>query len=204
MAPAMLRPGDERDLPVAKFEVENEEVFHMKNLYKRVHEWLVDEGFVSTDVGDDKIEIMYWERFKPDGISFEHHIWWRAVNTPKNNSYYRYFLKINYQTLNMKKTEVMSRGQKFNTYKGDVIFRIESWLQLDYKDEWGKKGFTKLFNNWLIKWFSKRLYKEEIDNYKQDLYRLSYRLNSAIKQYLMLKMVDDYNWGKPFHPERGV
>jgi hypothetical protein len=195
---AKLRPGNSLDKPVAKFEIEHEEVFHMKNLYKRIHEWLEDEGFVSTDAGDDKIETLYWERGFPDGSAVEHHIWWRAVNVPKSNKYYRYFLKINYQTLKMKKIEIMHKGQKFSTNKGDVILRIESWLQLDYNDNWKKTSITRRFE----RWFTERFYKENIESYKRDLYRLSYRLHTAIKQYLELKMTDD--WGRPFHPERGV
>lgn len=197
---AQLRPGNDNDLPVAKFEIENEEVFHLKNLYKRIYEWLDDEGFVSVDVGDDKIERFYLDRTLLSGNK-EHHIWWRAIMEPRDNKFYRYFLKINYQTLNVKKMEIMHKGQKFGTNKGDVIIRVESWLQMDYQNEtdsWDNNSFLKLFKTW----FKKRVYKEKIDWYKKDLYRSTYRLHTAIKQYLQLKMTDD--WGRPFHPEKGV
>ena len=200
MAIAQLRPGNPNDLPVAKFEIENEDVFHLKNLYKRIYEWLDDEGFVSVDVGDDKIERFYLDRTLLNGNK-EHHIWWRTVMEPRDNKYYRYFLKVNYQTLNVKKMEIMHKGQKFGTNTGDVIIRVESWLQMDYPNEtesWDKNSFLKIFKTW----FNKRVYKEKIDTYKTDLYRTTYRLHTAIKQYLQLKMTDD--WGRPFHPEKGV
>jgi len=193
----MLRPGDDRDILATKFEIEHEDVFHLKNLYKLVHEWLVDEDFVSVDTGDDKIESLYLDRTKPVGDK-EHHIWWRAIQVPRGNNYYRYFLKIDWQTLYMKKIEIMHKGHKFSTNKGDVILRIEAWLQLDYKDKWRKSPLLRIFD----KWFRQRFYLENIKKYRDDLYAAAFRLNQTIKQYLELKAPAD--WGRPFHPARGV
>ena len=196
MAFAKLRPGDPRDILAAKFEIENEEVFHLKNLYKLIYEWLKDEGFES-DTGDDKPETLYLDRTKASGDK-EHYIWWRCAQAPRNNKYYRYFLKIDWQTLNMKKIEIMHKGQKFGTNKGDVILRIEAWLQLDYDEDWKKGAFLRFFDNW----FRKRFYLENVKSYRDDLYMTAYRLNNTVKQYLQLKMPVD--WGKPFHPPKGV
>ena len=197
MAVAKLRPGDERDVLATKFEIEHEDVFHLKNLYKLVHEWLVDEGFQAADAPDDKIETLYLDRSKATGDK-EHHIWWRCIQIPRGNSYYRYFLKVDWQTLYMKKIEIMHEGQKFSTNKGDVILRVEAWLQLDYQDKWKENPILRFFDTW----FRRRFYLENVKKYKHDLYLTAYRLHQTIKQYLELKMPVD--WGKPFHPTRGV
>ena len=192
-----LRPGNERDILATKFEIEHEDVFHLKNLYKLVHEWLVDEDFVSVDTADDKCESLYLDRTKPGGDK-EHWVWWRCIQVPRGNSYYRYYLKIDWQTLYMTKIEIMHKGQKFKTNKGDVILRIEAWLQLDYQEKWQKNPFLRIFD----KWFRERFYLANIKKYRQDLYATAFRLHQTIKQYLELKAPQD--WGRPFHPARGV
>jgi hypothetical protein len=197
--PAQLRPGDSlgRDILVNKFELENEETFHLKNLYKLIWEWMGDEGFVSVDSGDDKIEALYVDRSFANGQK-EHRIWWRGVQTPRDNKYYRYFIKIDWVVLGMKKIEIMHKGQKFTTNKGDVVLFIEAWLQLDYQNKWQKNPILKIFD----RWFRERFYLENIKSYKHDLYLTAFRLHNTIKQYLQLKSPVD--WGKPFHPEKGV
>jgi hypothetical protein len=162
-----------------------------------MYEWLVDEGFVSVDTGDDKIESLYIDHTYANGEK-EHQIWWRAVQVPRDNNYYRYFLKIDWQTLYMKKIEIMHKGQKFSTNKGDVILRIEGWLQLDYKDKWKKSPLLRIFDEW----FRRRFYLEKVKSYRHDLYLTTFRLHQTIKQYLELKAPVD--WGRPFHPVRGV
>jgi hypothetical protein len=194
---AKLRPGDERDILATRWEIEHEQVFHLKNLYKLMYEWLVDEGFEAVDTGDDKIEAMYVDQTYPGGFK-EHQIWWRACQVPRGNAYYRYFLKIDWQTLVMTKIEIMHKGQKFSTNRGDVIIRCEAWLQLDYQDKWKNSKFLHFFDEW----FRKRFYLEKIKAYRQDLYATAYRLENTVKQYLELKSPVD--WGKPFHPVRGV
>lgn len=201
MEVAKLRPGDGRDILATRFEIEHEDVFHLKNLYKLVHEWLEDEDFISIDTiseGDnDKVETLYLDRINMSGEK-EHFIWWRTVQVPRGNSYYRYFLKIDWQTLYMKNIEIMHKGHKFKTNKGDVILRIEAWLQLDYQDKWRKNPFLNIFE----KWFRERFYLDSIKKYRDDLYLTAFRLHNTIKQYLELKAPTD--WGKPFHPEKGV
>lgn len=197
MAVAKLRPNDPRDILATKFEIEHEDVFHLKNLYKLVYDWLIDEGFLAADGADAVPETLYLDRTLSTGEK-EHHIWWRAVDIPRGNSYYRYFLKIDWQTLYMKKIEIMHQGQKFKTNKGDVIFRVEAWLQLDYQDKWQKSRFLNIFD----KWFRERFYLETIKTYRDDLYKIAFRLHQTVKQYLELKAPVD--WGRPFHPPRGV
>jgi hypothetical protein len=195
-----LEEGEENDISVSSFEIEHEDVFHLKNLYKRMYEFLVDEGWLAADGGDTLYETLYWERQRANE-SQEHHIWWRCYRIPEGNRYYAYFLKIDYQTLNMRKIEVMHKGQKFGTNKGDVILRISSYLLPDYNNEWKKEksGILGYFDYW----FRKRIYKQEIDSYKKDCYAATYRFHTMIKQYLQFKpTVAD--WGRPFHPEKGI
>lgn len=198
MPQAKLRPGDPRDILVAKFEIENEDTFHLKNLYKLVYEWLADEGYVSVDdVSRDVPETLYCERIQASGAK-EHYFWWRTVHVPQGNRYYRYYLKIDWQTLRSKPVEIMEHGHKMKTDKSDLIIRVEGWLQLDYRNEWR--------NHWLLKHVDK-LFRERINHdqvlaYRNDLYNAVYRLQQTIKQYLKLKTPAERP--RMFHPEGGV
>jgi hypothetical protein len=191
-----------KDMLISKLVIENEDTFHLKNLYKLIKEWVEEEGFVDIygeRGGSGNPETFYLERISASG-SKEHRIRWRLLKTPNNSNYYRFFLKLDFITINMKSIEVMHQGYKMKTDRGDVIINIEAWLQLDYKDEWkdapiiNSQFFQKLFRN--------RIYKEQIESHKIDLYKASYRLQNTIKQYLKLKTL--YEMPKPFHPEKGL
>lgn len=193
--------GDEYNILVAQLEIENEETFHMKNLYKLIYNWLLEEGF--TDIEGDKYpEIFYLERILGHGAK-EHRIWWRCMRSPQGSEYYRYFLKIDYMTLNMKSIEVMHQGQKMKTDRGDVVIKIWAYLQLDFHEGMRNNKFLTNFPvvN-LEKMFRNRIYKAQIESYKIDLYKTAYRLQNTIKQYLKLKTL--YEMPRPFQPEKGL
>jgi hypothetical protein len=192
-----LRGDADRDIQVAKYEVEYESTYHLKNLYWLMHEWFDIEGFKSLE-GDDFFENLYWQRVKPDGM-MEHHIWWRCVKVPQKNSYYRYFIKVDFQTLAMSatgKAEIMRGGKKFKVNEGDIIIRVESYLQLDYQNEWQTHWLLKNFDTW----YRKRFFKKHVEDLKRDLYKITYRLQDTIKQYLDLHT--RYDQPKQFHPNR--
>ena len=188
-----------KDIRVAKFTVENEDTFHMKNLYKLIHDWLDEEGFRDMYGSRDNPEIFYLERLLGTGAK-EHRIRWRCLKNPRSSSYYRYFMKVDFTTINMKSIEVMHQGYKMKTDTGDCIIDIEAWIQLDYDNKWPNTPFlkSKLIENL----FRNRIYKEQIESAKVDLYKSAYRLQNIIKQYLKLRTL--YEMPKPFHPEKGI
>lgn len=182
---------------VGEFEIEHEDVFHLKNIYKLIFEWFGLHDFVGLDTNDDKIETLYFEKILGNGNS-EHHIWWRAHNIPDGNDYYKYFIKLDFQTLNMGKHKVQSKGQSISTNKGDLILRCQTYLMLDYQKKWQNHIILKHFD----KWFINRIYKSKIDFLKTDLWIKTYKLQDTIKQYMQLK--NPKKMRKPFHPELGV
>jgi len=182
---------------VAEFEIEREDVFHLKNLYKLIHEWFMMNGFVSIDSNDDKVETLYFQRILDNGNS-EHHIWWRLHKIPGGNNYYKYYVRFDFQTLNMGKGEVVVKGKKVKTNSGDVIMRCKTYVILDYKQEWRKHPILKTFHGWWRRYF----YKKHFDFIKTDLWVTTYKLQDVIKQYLNLK--NPYEMQKPFNPEGGV
>ncbi len=191
-----------KDILVAKIQIENEDTFHLKNLYKLIHDWMDEEGFLDLygeRHPDGTPEIFYLERIGSSG-SREHRIRWRYLKTPRDSTYYRYFIKIDFLSINMKSIEVMHQGYKMKTDRGDLVIDVEAWLQLDYANSWDKNSFLK--NKFIQRLFRNRIYKERVESQKVDLYKFTYRLQNIIKQYLKLKTL--YEMPKPFHPEKGL
>ena len=197
MPTAKFRPGDPRDIQAAKWEIEYEDVFHFKNFYKVAWETLVEQGWIDSRGGGTNWEHFYLEKTFGNGNK-EHRMWWRMMMIPNKSPYVRYLMKVDYLTLNMASAETMYQGQKFKTWKGDVIVRCEARVQLDYKNAWGKNRFTKLFDEF----FRKRIYKDYYEAHKKRLWKLSYDFNDELKKYLKIKTPGKAT--KPFRSERGV
>ena len=150
----LFRSGDDRDIFVAKWELEFVDVFEFKNFYKQLHDWLGEEGW-SDPEGGENWEYLYYEKvIPPEGVK-EHRIWWRIHMKPNNSNYVRYVAKIEYRGLYMKPIEIVMNDKKYKTWKGDITIYFESWLQLDYKNEWNKHWLLKHFD----KFFRERIYK---------------------------------------------
>jgi hypothetical protein len=196
--PLGLRAGDERDVFSAKWEIENESTFQFKQLYKIMYEWLLEEGWEDQRCpGNKNFEYLYYERTLQHGGQ-EHHIWWRCAFYLYGNRYFRYVMNVDFQTLDMQKAEVMHKGHKFKTYKGDLILRVESYVQCDYRNEWQK--------HWLLKHFDKvfrhRIMKEDIELYKKELYNTTYRFEQFVKHFLKLK--NPFEMPESYHPQLGI
>ncbi|MFT4282808.1 MAG: hypothetical protein ACMXX6_00095 [Candidatus Woesearchaeota archaeon] len=192
-----FQPGTDFTIQIAEFELEFDNVFHMKNLYKLVHEWLKDEGFSSTDTHDEKYENLYFHKVLADG-SVEHHIWWRGYHIPDGSSYIKYFIRFDFQTLYMSDKKIDVGGKKVSTNSGDVIMRCNTFLMLDYDRKWRDHKYLKLIHRWFIN----RIYRDTIDNHKTRLWNLTYKLQSSIKQYLKMKNPGDGQ--RSFNPDLGV
>lgn len=199
-------PNDSLTWEIANFEVEKEDVFHLKNLYKMIQEWLdlnffysVDQSTIASDPRsrDKNIETLYFQRILQDGKS-EHHIWWRVHKIPRQNKYYKYYMKLDFQTLNMGTKEVTIRGEKIKTNQGDIIIRCKCYLVIDYNHEWRNHWFLKHFQRLFLQY----IYKKQIDYLKTDVWLTTYKLQDVIKQYLNMKT--PYDMPRPFHNEGGV
>lgn len=192
-----LRPWDkEKDISIGRFEIEEDDVLHIKTLYENLHDWLLEEGFTDIDGFDDRFEQLYWERTTHTGAK-EHHIWWRVCKQPDNSAYFRYFLRIDFQTLNTRDVEIMHKGVKVKTQKTDLILRLEGVLQLDWQNKFEKsmlKGFEMFYR--------KKFFEKKKETYKDELYNIVYHFSARIKSYLKLRTL--YKPLRTFKPELGL
>lgn len=182
---------------IVNWEIEHEDVFHLKNLYKYIHQWFMENGYSSVDGNDEKVETLYLQKVLSNG-NLEHHVWWRLHKFPDKNPYLKFFVRFDFQSLNMGKAEVVDRGQKIKTNKGDLIMRCTGWVMLDYDRKWRDHKYFKLIHRLFINKF----YKKQIDFYEGKLYKDLYGLQSMIKQYMQLK--NPHEMPRSFHPDLGL
>ncbi len=165
-----------------QYEIEVDSTFHLKNIYKRIHDWLEDNNYYDAESGKgSNFETLFYQITKPNGLMF-HHIWWRILKNPAGTSgkTFQYFMKINFQTIAVSKHETMVNGKKFKTYKGDVIIRIKAYVRVDPEDKWNNHPVIKHFQKIMLN----RWLKKEINFHKKQLFAEVTTLQRLIKQYM--------------------
>lgn len=187
------RIGDERDIQILKYEVEKEGILKFKPIYTAIHTFMTENGYTHPQTGSDKPEDLYWERWVPQGHK-EQHVWWRLKKDV--NPYIRYFFEINFQTLLAKPSEVAYKGKKVSAEFIDMNVKVEAVLQVDINDT-----FENSFVGKMKKTFFHKVYKDEVNQHKTDLYNFAMNLQRLVKH--MFEMQSDKNAPVNFEPVLG-
>lgn len=196
MPDLVFDPSDEAfNMKVHSFEIEYEDVFSLQNLYDQIYLWVVENGFTSVESDDDQFETLYQHSISNDG-SVEHRIWWRVDMESARADYFKYFLKIDFRTINMSKVKVDHNGKQVSAHKGDVIIRAEAWLLLDANRTWRDSSWSYLHR------FFRTRYQKQINEEEAMLYGLASDLQSNIKNFLDLKNPTPQK--ELFHPKHGL
>ncbi len=171
----------------AYWRIKHKDVFHMKNLYIMMYEWLVEQGWSERD--EEFPEISYLQNEAAQGGT-ELWIFWRCEKDPFKgraphgySKFFKWRIRVDFHVILLKDIEVMHQGQKYKTNSGEVEMKIWAEQHLDPEGDWDKHPFLR---NW-INIFRGRLLKEEAETLKLELYREAYRLQDAVKTYLKLK-----------------
>mgnify|MGYP000892565006 CR=1 FL=1 len=103
--------------PFSEWELTVKETFSLEGMYKRIHDFLVEEHWSdlnggTVDSGGDEFEDYYFQRTQGD-MKF-HVLWWRATKRPKfhGNKYLQFYLILDMVTMVMKDKEIMHNGGK--------------------------------------------------------------------------------------------
>ena len=160
-------------------------VFHYKYLYMSAYDWICENGWVSY-TGDNKVERLYAEEHLPGPIR-KIWIWWR-MQKDAGNSYYRYFMNVNWLGFGVSNVEIVKDGKKIKCQKGEINVIIKPWIELDWKDGWKNHPILKNFNDL----YQKRIIKEDIYKRQNGLLEEAYRFHGMLKKTLELyHFVDD-------------
>lgn len=174
--PVML--DKKRSECVAKYEVELDFIFHLKNLYKGLFQAIEDEGYKSVDPGQP--ENLYFEIINPEGM-VNHYIWWRYQK--KYHDYFQNFLKIDWQGIMTGKAETMHNDKKRKTNKSDMTIRVEMWVMWDPEKKIADHWFLKHFERYL----RRKIYNKTYLWIEQEAKGDAEVVRSYIKRYFGVK-----------------
>lgn len=176
------------DVDVVKLAIKYKDVFNFDELYKLMHLWLkenswVDPVFTFPEFKEGEgHEISYLEKDTASGAK-DQIIVWELEKIPHNSPYFKYKLKIEFKTIQLKPVEIVHEDQKVKAHLGELGLEMKGVLVLDYQDKWDENGFLKSFHPL----WKKRIYKKQIGDHKDELQKDVENLHGAIKRYLNLK-----------------
>lgn len=184
---------------VRKFSIKYKDVFSMRYLYRRVHEWLMEEDYWS-EKSSQWGEKLYLERISGNGNK-ELWIWWRSSKN-YTQSFFKFYMDIDYHVLDLKDKEIVVDGKKVKTHDGEVEVLVTASIQLDPDKSWNKNFILKNF--YLQNFFLNRIYKTRIVQAENQLIEDAAKLLGAVKQYLQLESWVSEFTRRPFHPAKGA
>src|SRR3989338_10171007 len=101
-------------ISAASFKIKYKDFFHMKYLYKLIHDWLCEHGYNGGNFAkaffdhENFPEILYLQRTIFKGNT-EMSIWWRPSKFPfrsADNKYIKYVINIDFKILALKDAEI--------------------------------------------------------------------------------------------------
>jgi hypothetical protein len=165
---------------IGKIVIKYDDIFHLKNLYKMIYQFLDEQGFEALNGGGKFYEDYYLE--KHTGGMLEYWFYW-YTQKPINN-YYRYILNVNYHCLALSKVKIQYQGKELGMHKGEVAIEIDAKVDTDFKKEWQKHSILKHFKEG----YDRLIFYHELNNMEwMNLYRIVYRLQALIKAYLNVR-----------------
>ena len=95
-------------------------------------------------------------------------------------------------------TEVVVKGRKIKTNKGEVEMGIRAFIEKNYESKFDENKFLSQVKEI----FTNRIYKKNLEQRKKELYQEVYAFNNFIKQWFKLKRYLPYEEIKGFFPSQ--
>ena len=192
---------DDHNIRAYKFVIQNKQIFHLKNTYAYIYEWLMEEGFQGINIDTltgGNVEY-YYQEARPSPTTRELRAWWRLVMDPPGGSnFYRYRVNLDFFVFNISKADIMFQGKKAKADNAEMILTVDGILELDYQKKWMKHPILKNFYTF----FTKRIFKEIREGHEEELRRKMMRFQEEGKRILNLQEFETYE--KRIQEDRGL
>lgn len=170
--------------------IKYKDVFDLKAFYEALHEWLLHYSWMDVEDQKDHWETAYLERIDRNGNK-EIHICWRTFK-PAEYGKFNYYLDFNFHILGLSNIEVVKESIKRKVQQGEIELHINALLEKTYETELRKNKIVGRF----VDLFNKRVYRQEYEERKKELYQELYVLQNFIKQWFKLKRYLPYEESK--------
>jgi hypothetical protein len=184
---AILGPKGEKQLGLVATEtkIKYKDVFHLKNLYRYMHEWLINDGW-GTHSDPNWPETLYYTNQRADG---EEIWWWWRMNKIGDNkqiTFFKKFMDVDCHVLYLVNKEIVLNGHKVKANFGEVEIIIRARMAVDPTYEWR--------NHWLLKhileFYWRTFNLQRSDQQKQELYQDAYKFHAALKNFFKMYQVE--------------
>lgn len=176
----------------APLRVKYKDVFDLKAFYESLHDWLLHNNWVDVEEKKDHYENFYGERIGREGAK-EIWIQWRPFKEAEGAPI-TYYLDFDFHVLGLSNVEVVKEGIKMKVQKGELDLYITPYIQKNYEEKFSKHPFLKQ----ILPIFNKRIYREQYEQRRKELYNETYILQNFIKQWFKLKRYAPYEETKSF------
>ena len=167
---------------VTKYSVKYLEVFVLKDLYRRMYEWLVENGYATRSDADFP-EKYYLDR----GGAAGKEVWfrWRTKKNPLpgKQQFWRFDINVDCHVLGLKDVELVVQNKKFKANKGEVEVVVAANLIMDASGDWSKNTLLKPFRSL----YFKRALAKKKDMLEKELYKDAFDFRDIITDYFKLK-----------------
>jgi len=176
-------------IEVAKWRIRLRDAFNLSYLYTFLHDWVVEEGWAPLD--DHNFPETYYVNRDDPKRGKEIWIRWRLSKYPEGmggSLLWKYVLDINWKLVGVKDTEVVWKGQKVKTNRGELEMDGIGMIIIDTEKAF-EKGIFKQFK----KVYYDRLMRRQMGMHWKAVYNDAYRLRDMIMNYFKLET---------FYPEK--
>ncbi len=158
-----------------------------KTMFWIFREWFMEHGYVDLS-GDSLlyfVERIYAEKRMPGDREIRSR--WRVKKSNHQgamSSYTDFFIDVDFRLVGIHDEEVMHEGKKIKALKGEVRLEIRGRLEI--------KNSASLANHPILKnidhFFRTRLYKQELEAQRKELYRDILRFYGTCKKFFELNL----------------
>ncbi len=179
--------------------------FDFKELYIRIHEFMMDWDWVDLFSEGKDFESYFFRKTNLDN-TINHIIWWRAKWHPRNNARKDItgYCHFDFYSVAMKKVEEMHKGKKEKMDSGELKIKFSLFLDVN-KDRYGIRNKSDWDTHPILKHFKKRFWdrtnKPAVDRAEDDLILFSRLLYQTIHVYTGAQLASGQ---KDFVPEKGI
>ena len=148
-------------------------IFDWEGLYHFIKRWFAEHDY--------KYEEGVFKSNSSGDIGKEQEFKWKGQR--KVTEYYKYKIKLEMHSWDMRPVEVVEKGKKKKRWKGKFMLEFYADLETDYQGWWKKSQFALNIKRFLDRFVWK---KERMFIYADQLYYSVQRFQSEVKVYLKM------------------
>jgi len=166
-------------------------VFHFREVYRNMQEWVMDRGFTNPDNFGFQ-ETYYQEKRTTGKMARTAWSWWRVSYAEEGTTYYTRNCDVDFHLRFLKDIDVMYEGKKFQMHKGEIEVIMNGYIMIDAQGAWRKHWFLKHIHELYHKRIWAKRKEVHINRIRGDLYYIQNHLKAMLKLKTFQKPISKF------------